>query len=451
VSAPTPGAGGIALLPVHGLPELRPGDDLAAEILRCAPWLADGDILVITSKAVSKVEGRLISTSGDPAEREAARQQAITDETVRVIARRGPLRIVETRHGLVMAAAGVDASNVAGGEIALLPLDPDGSARRVRDVLAERAGLRVAVVISDSMGRPWRYGITDVAIGVAGLAAVRDDRGARDRHGNLLEVTEVAVADELAAAADLVKGKLSHIPVAVVRGLSHSDDGQGSTALLRGAGEDLFRMGTAEALALGRAQAGIDTQHSPDVTALHADVLATLAAMPLDPADGTGQAALREGFYGLLAARPDATRLACVPGHVTASTLLLDAEGRRVLLTLHPRVGAWVQLGGHLEDTDSSLLAAAAREAAEESGIAGIVLDPVPVNLDVHPITCSLGLPTRHYDVQFVGWAPAGAAPVISAESDDLRWFEVDDLPAGISAELPGLIGRAVRRAVGSR
>jgi 8-oxo-dGTP pyrophosphatase MutT (NUDIX family) len=200
-------------------------------------------------------------------------------------------------------------------------------------------------------------------------------------------------------------------------------------------------------LALGRAQAG--SEPGPDVAGLHADVLATLAAMPLDPADGTGQAAIREGFYGLLAARPDATRLACVPGHVTASTLLLDSEGRRVLLTLHPRVGAWVQLGGHLEDTDPSLQAAAAREAAEESGMAGIVLDPLPVNLDVHPITCSLGLPTRHFDVQFVGRAPAGAEPVISSESDDLRWFEVDDLPAGISAELPAFVDRAVRRVAG--
>ncbi len=455
-------AQGIELLAVRGLPELRPGDDLAAEIVRCAPWLADGDILVVTSKAVSKVEGRLVSTSGGPDEREAARQQAIADETVRVIARRGPLRIVETRHGLVMAAAGVDASNLAGGEIALLPLDPDGSARRLRDALAERTGLRVAVVISDSMGRPWRHGITDVAIGVAGLAAVHDQRGERDRHGNLLEVTEVAVADELAAAADLVKGKLSDIPVAVVRGLSCADfpdDGRGASSLIRRPADDLFRMGTAEALALGRAQAGgsgggsdgPDGPDGPDVSALHADVLATLAAMPLDPADGTGQAAIREGFYGLLAARPDATRRACVPGHITASTLVLDSEARRVLLTLHPRVGAWLQLGGHLEDTDSSLVAAAAREAAEESGIAGIALDPLPVNLDVHPITCSLGLPTRHYDVQFVGRAPAGAEPVISPESDDLRWFPVEDLPSGVSPELPAFVDRAVRRAAGDR
>ena len=445
----------LELLPVTGMAQLRPGQDLAAEILRCAPELADGDVLVVTSKVVSKVEGRLIATSGDPEEREKARQQAIEDESVRVIARRGPLRIAETRHGLVMAAAGVDASNMADGEIALLPLDPDDSARRLRAEIAARTGLQVAVIISDSMGRPWRHGIADVAIGVAGLAAVTDLRGERDRHGNLLEVTEVAVADELAAAGDLVKGKLSDVPVAVVRGFSYADDGRGARALLRDAGMDMFRMGTAEALALGRAQAAMDAagagEHTPDVTALHADVLATLATMPLDPADGTGQAAIREGFYGLLAARPDATRLACVPGHVTASTLLLDAEARRVLLTLHPRIGAWVQLGGHIEDSDPSLLAAAAREAAEESGMTGLVLDPVPVNLDVHALTCALGLPTRHFDVQFVGRAPAGAEPEISDESDDLRWFGVDDLPPGTSPELPHLIERAVRRVGGSR
>jgi coenzyme F420-0:L-glutamate ligase len=450
VSESVSGPDRIELLPVTGMAQLRPGQDLAGEILRCAPWLADGDILVITSKVVSKVEGRLIATSGDPQEREKARQQAIEDETVRVIARRGPLRIAETRHGLVMAAAGVDASNVADGEIALLPLDPDDSARRLRAEIAARTGLRVAVIISDSMGRPWRHGIADVAIGVAGLAAVTDLRGERDRHGNLLEVTEVAVADELAAAGDLVKGKLSDVPVAVVRGLAYADDDRGARALLRDAGADLFRMGTAEALALGRAQAGTGTAPGPDVTALHADVLATLAAMPLDAADGTGQAAIREGFYGLLAARPDATRLACAPGHITASTLLLDVDARRVLLTLHPRIGRWVQLGGHLEDTDPSLLAAAAREAVEESGIAGIVLDPVPVNLDVHALTCALGLPTRHFDVQFVGRAPAGAQPVISDESDDLRWFGVQDLPPGTSPELPHLIERAVRRLAGS-
>ncbi len=307
------------------------------------------------------------------------------------------------------------------------------------------------MVISDSMGRPWRHGITDVAIGVAGLAAVHDRRGERDAHGNLLEVTEVAVADELAAAGDLVKGKLSDIPVAVLRGLDlggRPDDGKGAAGVAARPRQrpvpDGHRRGAG-----ARPRAGRRRADGPDVTALHADVLATLATMALDPADGTGQAAIREGFYGLLAARPDATRIACAPGHVTASTLLLDAEGRRVLLTLHPRVGAWVQLGGHIEDTDPSLLAAAAREAAEESGIAGIVLDPVPVDLDVHALTCSLGLPTRHFDVQFVGRAPAGSVPAISSESDDLRWFEVTELPDGVSPELPHLIARAVRRVAG--
>lgn len=449
MSEPTPSRAGhtpaaIDILPVPGMAELRPGDDLVGELLRCAPWLRDGDVLVVTSKIVSKVEGRLIPVSGDAVEREAIRQRAIEDESVRIVARRGPLRIAETRHGLVMAAAGVDASNVSRDEIALLPLDPDASARRLREGILERSGTTVAVVISDSMGRPWRHGISDVAIGAAGLSAVLDERGARDKHGNQLSVTEVAVADELASAGDLVKGKLSDVPVAVVRGYAHSDDGKGSSALIRGSADDLFRMGTAEAIALGRAQsaAGLDT---PDVSAMHADVLATLASMRLDPADGTGLSAVREGFYGLLAARPDATRRASAPGHVTASTVLLDSEGARVLLTLHPRVGAWLQLGGHIEDDDASLIGAAAREAREESGIAGIELDPVPVDLDVHAITCSLGIATRHFDVRFVGRAPAGAEAVISSESDDLRWFGVGELPDGIAPELPRLIAAAVR------
>ena len=441
---------GVQLLPVLGMGELRPGDDLAAEILNAAGWLADGDILVVTSKVLSKVEGRLIDVTGaSEAEREQRRYQAVADETVRVVARRGSLTIAETRHGLVMAAAGVDASNVFRDEIALLPLDPDASARALLAALQERTGLRLAVVVSDSMGRPWRHGISDVAIGVAGLSAVTDERGSTDKHGNVLIVTEVALADELASAGDLVKGKLSDVPVAVIRGVAFTDDGRGAAPLLRGSGDDLFRLGTNEAIALGRSQSN-PVEGAADVSGLHADVLATLASMPLDPSDGTGQAAVREGFYGLLAARPDATRRACAPGHVTASTVLLDHDGSHVLLTLHPRVGAWLQLGGHVEDGDASLLAAAAREALEESGIAGIALDPRPVDLDVHPITCSLGIPTRHFDVRFVGRAPAGATEVISEESDDLRWFPIEALPDTIAPELPELIRRCVARTTGS-
>ena len=223
-------------------------------------YLLDGDILVVTSKVISKIEGRLVAIDpADPDAREQARQRAIDDETVRVIAARGDLRIVQTRHGLVIAAAGVDLSNVAQDELALLPIDPDASAAALRDGLRARLGVDVGVVISDSAGRPWRAGIVDYAIGVAGLSAVFDARGAFDRHGNELIVTEVAVADEIAAAADLVKGKLSGVPVAIVRGLARDgklrDDGLGSSTLIRDAADDLFRLGTAEAIELGRAAA----------------------------------------------------------------------------------------------------------------------------------------------------------------------------------------------------
>src|SRR3954467_2207281 len=209
---------GLSVHPVPGLPEFVPGDDLAAAIAGAAPWLADGDVVVVTSKVVAKVEGNLVWVEPGT-DREIARQHAIDAETVRVVARRGPLRIVETRHGWVVAAAGIDASNVATDALVLLPTDADDSARRLRDRLRELLGVTVAVVVSDTFGRPWRDGVTDVAIGAAGLPALIDHRGAVDAHGNRLETTQVAVVDELAAAADLVKGKLDGVPVAVVRGL----------------------------------------------------------------------------------------------------------------------------------------------------------------------------------------------------------------------------------------
>jgi coenzyme F420-0:L-glutamate ligase/coenzyme F420-1:gamma-L-glutamate ligase len=236
---------GYTVLPVRGLPELRPGDDLAA-LLADAVALHDGDVVVVTSKAVSKVEGRLVAVPPDQ-DRETARQRAVEDETVRVVAQRGPTTIAQTRHGLVLAAAGVDASNVRADEVALLPLDPDASAADLRERLRQLSGARVAVVVSDTMGRAWRVGQVDQAVGAAGLAPVRDARGTRDSHGAVLHVTEIAVADELASAAELVKGKADGVPVVVVRGLDLPDDGRGATALVRPASQDWFRLGTAEA------------------------------------------------------------------------------------------------------------------------------------------------------------------------------------------------------------
>lgn len=429
----------IEILPVQGIGELRPGDDLAAIIAEHAPELRDGDILVVTSKAVSKVEGRLVTLESDDEQaREAARQEAIDAETVRVVARRGTLRIVETRHGLVLAAAGVDASNVARNELALLPLDPDASALVLRETLRERLGVEVGVVISDSMGRPWRAGIADTAIGVSGVTALTDARGRTDRYGNTLVVTQVALADELAAAADLVKGKLGGVPVAIVRGMARDgkldDDGLGSRSLIRGAADDLFRLGTAEAIAVGREDVGWATEIPPP---LHVDAVEVVTAM--EP-DSDLESAIRHAFLGFLAARPDAMWRSCAPGHLTASALIVDPTRRAVLLTLHPRVGLWVQVGGHCEPGDHTLLDAAAREAREESGIGSLSFDPAPIGLDVHPITCSLGVPTRHFDVRFLAVAPDGAEPVRSDESLDLQWFGFDELPAGTSHELPHLV-----------
>ena len=225
-----------------GLPEIQVGTDLAALISDSATDLRDGDIVVITSKIISKAEGKVI---------QADRERAIDQETVRVVARRGATTIAVTRHGLVLAAAGVDASNTAPGTVVLLPDDPDGSARRLRQALSDRRGVTVGVIITDTMGRPWRVGQTDTTIGAAGVAPLRDHRGQADTFGNPLEVTVAAVADEIAAAADLVKGKTSQVPVAIVRGLPElvtGADGPGAAALIRPAAEDMFRLGAADVL-----------------------------------------------------------------------------------------------------------------------------------------------------------------------------------------------------------
>lgn len=248
-------AAAIEILPVTGLPEFRPGDDLGAAIGAAAPWLQDGDVVVVTSKVLSKCEGRLVPAPLDPEQRDTLRRKLVDDEAVRVLARKERTLITESRLGLVQAAAGVDGSNVGRSELALLPLDPDGSAALLRTALRERLGVTVAVVITDTMGRAWRNGQIDAAIGSAGVAVLHNYSGAVDEHGNELVVTEVAVADEIAAAADLVKGKLTALPVAVVRGLQPADDGSTARQLVRAGEEDLFWLGTAEAIELGRGQA----------------------------------------------------------------------------------------------------------------------------------------------------------------------------------------------------
>lgn len=176
---------------------------------------------------------------------------------------------------------------------------------------------------------------------------------------------------------------------------------------------------------------------------LYADAVATLAAWRPEEPD---QESLRHAFLGFLEALPDSCARACVPGHITASAVVLDPESERVLLTLHPRAGRWLQLGGHCEDTDRTLAQAALREAVEESGIADLRIDPDPLHLAVHPITCSLGVPTRHFDVRFLVTAPDGAVPVLSRESDDLRWWPVDALPPD-SDDLGEMIAAALDRA----
>jgi len=237
---------------IAGIPEIREGDDLAAIIGDRfeGDQPRDGDILVVTSKIVSKAEGRIVEAKD--------REQAITDETVRLVASRehpgGVTRIVENRLGLVMAAAGVDSSNTADGTVLLLPVDPDKSAKTIADELRERFGARIGVIVSDTLGRPWRLGQTDTAIGAAGIRVFEDLRGSTDAGGRPLEATITAVADELAAAADLVKGKAAGLPVAVVRGMGHlvgDTDLPGARSLVRSADQDMFRQGSDEAYAAG--------------------------------------------------------------------------------------------------------------------------------------------------------------------------------------------------------
>lgn len=299
----------LEILPVLGIGHVTEGDDLAALIANAAPWLRDGDVLVVTSKIVSKAEGRLVDVPADGPERLTARDEVLAGETARVVASRGPTRIVQTHHGFVMASAGIDASNVDKTRLVLLPVDPDASARALRAALKERYDLDLAVIITDTMGRPWRNGLTDVALGVAGMPAIRDHRGEVDPYGNELQLTQMAVVDELAGAGELIKGKCDQVPVAVVRGYlsaTRPDDSVGARALVRDAAQDLFSLGTAEARAAGLADA------------------ATLADAPgATPADPAAARRAIDAVAGVVA-----------PG--TVFTLVDEAEVRAGLIAAVP-------------------------------------------------------------------------------------------------------------------
>jgi len=242
---------GIEVFALEGIGEVRADSDLVSVIAQAYANYQpqDGDVLVVTSKIVSKAESRVLPASD--------RDEAITAESFGEVATNGPTRIVRTRHGFVMAAAGVDASNTAADTILLLPLDPDATARQLRTGLQARLGITLGVIISDTFGRPWREGLTDNAIGVAGVRVLHDHRGELDAQGRTLEQTVVATADELASAADLVKGKNSNCPVAVIRGSQAvlREDGPGAQALVRASHTDLFALGTQQAKELGRKEA----------------------------------------------------------------------------------------------------------------------------------------------------------------------------------------------------
>lgn len=231
---------GLDIRPIVGIGEVGPGDDLATLLSNATEDVRDGDVVVITQKVVSKAEAQLVPL--DPNDPEA-KTKIVEAESVRVLRRRDDMVISETRHGFICANAGVDLSNVEQGWAALLPEDPDRSARRLRDALRARLGVSVAVIVSDTFGRVWRRGLTDVAIGCAGITPVLDLRGMVDSHGHALEVTEVCVVDEIAAAAELVMGKASGVCAAIVRGIDPRWFGRGDVRhdVVRPADEDLFR------------------------------------------------------------------------------------------------------------------------------------------------------------------------------------------------------------------
>lgn len=316
--------GRLEVLAPDGVGEVREGTDLAELFLQALDEpLADGDVVVVTSKVVSKAEGR--TRGGD---REGALAEELDAPGARVVARRGPTTIVRTRHGLTMAAAGIDASNVARGTVVLLPLDPDASARALRRRLHKLTGRTVGVVVTDTAGRAWREGQTDITIGAAGLLVAEDYAGRVDDHGNELAVTAPAVADEVAGAAELAQGKLAGRPFALVRGradlvLPAGDDGPGARALVRPEGGDLFGYGAREAVV--RALAGDPADRAPFGAPASADELAT-AVLLVTGRDCT------TSDQGLLVAVP--------PEHAAALAALAFAHGWEVAGGDEPDVGA---------------------------------------------------------------------------------------------------------------
>jgi coenzyme F420-0:L-glutamate ligase/coenzyme F420-1:gamma-L-glutamate ligase len=282
-----------------GVGEILEGSDLAAVLLAAladaavadGAALADGDIVVVTSKVVGKSEGRVVS---------GERAEWIERESVRVVARRGETAIVRTPHGLTMAAAGIDASNVEPGRLVLLPLDPDASAARIRAAIAAQAGVNVGVLVSDTAGRAWRIGQTDIAIGAAGVRVVEDHRGTADGYGNPLVVTLPAVADELTSVAELVQGKTSGRPFCVIRGradlvLPVGEDGDGARALVRPDTDDMFALGAREAVTHAHAGDGA-TQALFGARSSADDLRAALALVPGAGAEATAAIRYAHGW-----------------------------------------------------------------------------------------------------------------------------------------------------------
>ncbi|MEJ7794756.1 MAG: coenzyme F420-0:L-glutamate ligase [Nocardioides sp.] len=317
----------LTVLAPDGAGEIRRDDDLAAiliGLLGSTTPLADGDVVLVTSKVVSKAEGQVVA---------GTREETLPGETARVVARRGPTRIVRTHHGLTLAAGGIDASNVAAGHVVLLPLDPDASARTLRARLRELTGRNVAVIVTDTAGRPWREGQTDLAVGAAGLRVLEDFTHRQDGYGNELVVTAPAVADELAGVAELAQGKLGARPFAVVRGradlvLAEDDDGPGAAALVRPEGNDMFGWGAREAVlrALRGDPADRTPFGAPASVAEMAEALAALVGSEPEP-DGaglrlTGSTVSAEAVRALAFAHgwtvttgPDGGRLGLQPAH----------------------------------------------------------------------------------------------------------------------------------------